>query len=175
MRKLLFSPAFSFREAALLFVEALVIMLLWAQCITFVVELANGAQVAKHSMYYYAPYSLFVPPIALQLVFEEAFRLVPLASVVWIVGRFARLRPYGDRIIGTASAVTAVAFGLMHLPNGLPLAIVLCCQTVLGFALNVIYLRTGGMHGRIVRAFWFAYAMHLSYDILLAVIEKTFT
>lgn len=172
MRHRLFSPIIGPRAALWLVARTGLTLLVWAFLVSTVTGMSYPPSPATgHSMMYHEPYEYLLPALAVQLVAEELFRLVPLALVVWLTRR----NPHTRRYTLAMSVLTAILFGLMHLPNGIPLMMVLFCQAVLGLVWNHVYLRTGGLAGRMLVGFFYAWLAHFSYDVALVVMERTLT
>lgn len=103
-----------------------------------------------------------VPLIAASIFLEEVIRLLPLAVVARLFGRHRGI------VLG-AAIVTAALFGAAHMSNGLPFWFVLTCQGVTGFVMNLLYLKVGGLHRRMLRGFLFSLAFHLTFDFVIIV------
>ena len=171
MWKWLLRPAWSPGARIALIFGSVLAMFVWAQFSTgiLVEVLGQGAYkgtrdvFAPGTSWTSSPVGLFLM-LALALLAEEAFRLTPLALVIWLA---RRKRPHdaGEDPVMLASGVTAALFGIAHLSNGLPLVHVLVVQGVLGFALNLVYMKAGGLHGRKIAGFTAAFTAHYVYDI----------
>lgn len=156
----LLRPVGSFAEGVKLFVLALAGCLGWSLFIG-----ATVPSLAVPDGRHFDPTSLgwkMVPLIAVAILVEEALRLGPLALAVRLAGRNATV------VLG-AVVVTAALFGAAHVSNGLPLTFVLLCQGVVGFVMNLLFLKVGGLHRRMLRGFLYAYAFHLTFDMVILI------
>jgi len=155
----LLRPPRSFREGAALFALALVGCLGWSIFVSNVLSPALAAPAKGH----FDPTSLgwaMIPLVTFSVFIEELLRLGPLAIVVRIAGR-------SETAVLAAAAITAALFGAAHVSNGLPLGFVLICQGVVGFVMNLLFLKVGGLHRRMVRGFLFSFAFHLTFDMVI--------
>ncbi|HTK04918.1 MAG TPA: hypothetical protein VL500_05000 [Candidatus Eisenbacteria bacterium] len=156
----LLRPVSSVREGFQLFVLALAGSLGWSIFISLTLQPALAAPGGR-----FDPTALgwaAIPLIAVSVFIEECLRLAPLAVTV-------RIAPRNATAVLGAAAVTAALFGAAHVTNGLPLHYVLVCQGVVGFVMNLLYLKVGGLHGHKVRGFLFALAFHLTFDLVIIV------
>lgn len=104
------------------------------------------------------------------LVVEEVFRLAPL----WAAMQLAR-RSNNRKILEFTTffmcTITAACFGAVHVEGlGVTLIHALVVQGVLGFLMNLLYLKTGGMSKsprNNLKAFWITYLFHLMWDWII--------
>lgn len=147
----------------ILFAAAVAVMLAWATFASAVLQRILGPDAYDGVAVPSEDGSGFpsaVLVLALILAVEEVVRLAPLAIVVWLSKR----RPLPVMI---AAALTAAAFGAVHVSNGLPLVSALAVQGVLGFVMNLVYLKCGGLHGYKFAGFTAAFTTHFLYDIVV--------
>lgn len=153
-------PVRSLREGVALFATSLFLCLFWSLLVSSTLQPALRSAAGRFDPTDYG--WAIVPLVAASVVVEEVVRLFPLA----IIARLAPRRPVP--VLGTA-VVTAALFGAAHVTNGLPLGFVLLCQGVVGFVMNLLYLKVGGLHRRMLRGFLFTVAFHLAFDLVILV------
>lgn len=157
----LLRPLASLQDRLLLFVAWLFATLSWSTG----VSMLFGPRIISESGGTYDPTSagwIIIPTVTLLVTVEEIVRLLPLALTV----RFSRRNPVAVMV---AAVVTAALFGAAHVSNGLPLWFVLICQGVTGFAMNLLYLKGGGLQGQWFRGFLYALAFHVAFDYAILI------
>lgn len=157
----LLRPFTSFAERVAVFLAWLLAMLAWSTG----VSMLFGPQIVREASGVYDPTSvgwIVIPMVTLLVTGEEIVRLLPLAVVTRVSRRNAVA-------VMTAAVVTAALFGAAHVSNGLPLWFTLICQGVTGFAMNLLYLKGGGLHGRWFRGFLTALAFHVAFDYAILI------
>lgn len=157
----LLRPFASLQDRILLFVAWLFATLSWSTG----VSMLFGPRIIRESSGTFDPTAagwIVIPMVTLMVTVEEIVRLLPLALTV----RFSRRNPVAVMV---AAVVTAALFGAAHVSNGLPLWFVLICQGVTGFAMNLLYLKGGGLQGQWFRGFLYALAFHVAFDYAILI------
>lgn len=158
--RLALAPVQGLNRTAALVGDALWWIAIYTACLTAIV--GPAAHCDRHIRIVVNAWGwMTIPAVAVWVSAEEAARLLPFA----VIGVAALQRDAWR--LWSCTLLTALAFGIAHVNNGLPLWWTILCQGACGLVLNIVYLRAGGLYGRPLHGFLAAWALHAIWDALL--------
>jgi hypothetical protein len=115
-------------------------------------------------------HQLMMYTIAPIVVMEEVFFRAPLGLMMSIMRRpqfWPRLHKHAPIVLAVTTLVSSVWFGSMHTYSPVPIML----QGVLGIVFSCLFLKNGGVRGRILKPLFFNTVVHIAYNHVFNVLN----